>query len=165
MDRLAIRSLTHPHAFRAQVGDLHFVRFKIPSPHPQPRTGQPHRAISSGTSANPGFSISYVAHVIRMATTYCAARRQSRPRPDETSRIPRETRPEKLPPVYERKHMRGNLRIWLGMLSTLLFVGIGTTLLLEGATWIAALLLALGLMRGLFLIRDARGSLNDDEDS
>ena len=65
--------------------------------------------------------------------------------------------------------MRGNLRIWLGMLSTLLFVGIGTTLLLEGATWIAALLLALGLMRGVFLIRDARGSptssseLTDDE--
>jgi hypothetical protein len=65
--------------------------------------------------------------------------------------------------------MRGNLRIWLGMISSLLFVGIGTTLLLEGATWIAALLLALGLMRGVFLIRDARGSLaspdslNDDE--
>ncbi len=65
--------------------------------------------------------------------------------------------------------MRGNLRIWLGLLSTLLFVGIGTTLLLEGATWIAALLLGLGVMRGVFLIRDARGSLastdalNDDE--
>lgn len=64
--------------------------------------------------------------------------------------------------------MRGNLRIWLGMLSTLMFVGIGATLFLEGATWIGALLLALGLMRGLFLIRDARGSLgslNDDEGS
>ena len=58
--------------------------------------------------------------------------------------------------------MRGQLRVLLGILSTLLFVGIGATLFVEGARWVGALLLALGVMRAIFVIRDARAPVSDE---
>lgn len=56
--------------------------------------------------------------------------------------------------------MKGRLRIWIGMLSTLAFVFIGAVLLSEGSTWIGSFLLALGAMRLYFLVRDVRTTLN-----
>lgn len=56
--------------------------------------------------------------------------------------------------------MKGRLRIWIGMLSTLAFVFIGGVLYSEGNTWIGSFLLALGVMRLYFLVRDVRTTLN-----
>ena len=56
--------------------------------------------------------------------------------------------------------MKGRLRIWIGMLSTLAFVFIGAVLYSEENTWIGSLLLALGAVRLYFLVRDVRTTLN-----
>ena len=56
--------------------------------------------------------------------------------------------------------MKGRLRIWIGMLSTLAFVFIGALLYSEGSTWIGSFLLALGVMRLYFLVREVRNTLN-----
>ncbi len=60
--------------------------------------------------------------------------------------------------------MSGKLRVMTGILTTLIFLAIGLTLLSEGSQRIGALLTGLGVLRGGVVVRQALALGEDDEE-
>jgi len=60
--------------------------------------------------------------------------------------------------------MSGRLRLMTGAITTLIFLGIGLSLLSEGNNRIGAVLAALGVFRGGVLVRQAVAEFSDDDD-
>ncbi len=56
------------------------------------------------------------------------------------------------------------LRVLIGAITTLVFAGLGASLVSGGNTWSGAVLLLLGLYRGVMWVRELRWMLSPEEE-